>query len=78
MAYAEVVRLVRAAVEGDCYPLSPRANRQEYPGEAGAGVLEHAVAPYPAPRPSAEPSLLLSCEAAALNRTWNDQTTLSW
>ena len=57
--YAEVVRLVRAALDGDRYPLSPRAKRlKSIMAKLDQASLEHAVVPYPAPRPSAEPSLL--------------------
>ena len=57
--YAEVVRLVRAAIDGDRYPLSPRAKRlKSILEKLEPGSVERAVAPYPAPRPSAEPSLL--------------------
>jgi len=35
--YAEVVRLVRAAIDGDRYPLSPRAKRLRRHAEAGIG-----------------------------------------
>jgi hypothetical protein len=57
--YAEVVRLVRAAIDGDRYPLSPRAKRlKSILAKLAPASLEHAVVPYPPPRPSAERSLL--------------------
>ena len=56
--YAEIVRLVRAAIDSDPYVLSPRVQRLK-------GILAKldpapsaTVTPYPAPRPSAEPSHL--------------------
>src|ERR1051325_3564999 len=57
--YAEIVRLVRAAIDGDRYPLSPWAKRlksilAKLDPEAGRA----AAIPYPPPLPSAEPSLL--------------------
>jgi len=51
--YAEIVRLVRAAIDGDRYPLSPRMLAKLDP-EAGRA----AAIPYPPPLPSAEPSLV--------------------
>jgi hypothetical protein len=57
--YAEVVRLVRAAIDGDRYPLSPRAKRlKSILTKLDPAPHEHAVVRYPAPRPSAKRSLL--------------------
>ena len=56
--YAEIVRLVRAAIDGERYVLSPRVKRLKRilaklnPAPSGT------VTPYPAPRASAEPSFL--------------------
>ena len=56
--YAEVVRLVRSAIDGERYVLSPRVKRLK----SILAKLDPAplatVMPYPAPRPSAEPSFL--------------------
>jgi hypothetical protein len=53
--YAEIVRLVSSAIDGERYVLSSRVKRilaklNPAPSET--------VTPYPAPRPSAEPSFL--------------------
>ena len=57
--YAEVVRLVRTAVDSDRYPLSPRAKRlKSILAKLDPGCAECAVMPYPAPKRSAEPSFL--------------------
>ena len=57
--YAEVVRLVRTAIDGDRYPLSPRAKRlKSIVAKLEPGSTERTVTPYPAPRPSERPSLL--------------------
>ena len=51
--YAEIVRLVRAAIDGDRYPLSIRPKRLK------SILAKLNPAPSaPAPRPSAEPSFL--------------------
>jgi hypothetical protein len=53
----EVARLLRQAIDGDRYPLSPRVRRWK----AMLATIEPPVArpiPFPAPRPSAEPSFL--------------------
>ena len=54
--YAEIVRLVRSAIDGERYVLSPRVKRLK-------NILAKldpapSATPYPAPRPSAEPSFL--------------------
>jgi hypothetical protein len=57
--YAEIVRLVRAAIEGDRYPLSPRVKRlKSILAKVEPAAGKPAVVPYPAPKPAAEPSLL--------------------
>jgi hypothetical protein len=56
--YAEIVRLVRAAIDGDRYPLSVRAKRLKSILAKLDPAPSATVTPYPAPRPSAEPSLL--------------------
>jgi hypothetical protein len=57
--YAEVARLVRAAIDGDRYPLSPRVARLKgIVAKLEPACIERTVTPYPPPRPSAEPSLL--------------------
>ena len=57
---AELVRLVRDAIAGERYFLSPRMKRLKsllaWLDPASADTS--AVTPYPAPRPSGEPSLL--------------------
>jgi hypothetical protein len=53
--YAEIVRLVRAAIDGDRYPLSPRSRRLK---SILAKLDPEAERPYPPPLPSAEPSFL--------------------
>ena len=55
--YAEVVRLVRSAIEGDRYPFSSRARRLR----AILDKLELPAPkplPFPAPKPSGKPSLV--------------------
>jgi hypothetical protein len=56
--YAEIVRLVRAAIDGDRYPLSVRARRLKSILAKLDPAPSATVTPYPAPRPSAEPSFL--------------------
>ena len=57
---AELVRLVRDAIAGERYFLSPRMTRLKSPLAwlDPASAEKPADTPYPAPRPSAEPSLL--------------------
>ena len=58
--YAEIVRLVRAAIDSDLYVLSPRVKRLK----SILAMLDDPEAerptaiPYPPPLPSAQPSLL--------------------
>ena len=57
--YAEVVRLVRVAIDGDQYALSPRVKRlKSILAKLDPGSVERAVAPYPAPKPAGTPSFL--------------------
>ena len=52
----ELLALLRQAIDGDRYPLSPRVRRWK----RMLAKLDPtpAVTPYPAPKPSGEPSLL--------------------
>jgi len=57
--HAELVRLLRDAIAADRYFLAPRAKRlKSIVAKLEPTSTERAVAPYPPPRPSAEPSLL--------------------
>src|SRR3954453_4233364 len=56
--YAEIVRLVRSAIDGDRAPLSVREKRLKGIVTKRDPALSATVTPYPAPRPSAEPSHL--------------------
>jgi len=56
--YAEIVRLVRAAIDGERYVLSPRVKRLKSILAKLNPAPSATVTPYPAPRPSAEPSHL--------------------
>jgi hypothetical protein len=56
--YAEVVRLVRSAIDGERYVLSPRVKRLKSMLAKLDPAPSATVTPYPAPRPSAEPSFL--------------------
>ena len=56
--YAEVVRLVRSAIDGDRFPLSARAKRLKTILAKLDLEPKPAVIPYPPPLPSAEPSFL--------------------
>ena len=57
--YAEVVRLVRNAIDGDPYVLSPRVKRLKIIlAKLNPEAERPAAIPYPPPLPSAEPSLL--------------------
>jgi hypothetical protein len=57
--YAEVLRLVRSAIDGDRYPLSPRSKRLKITlAKLDPEAERPAAIPYPPPLPSAEPSLL--------------------
>ena len=56
---AELVRLVRDAIAADRYFLAPRAKRlKSILAKLDPASTERTVMPYPALRPSAEPSLL--------------------
>jgi hypothetical protein len=54
----EVVRLVRAAIDADHYVLSSRVKRLKSILAKLDRAPSATVTPYPAPRPSAEPSHL--------------------
>jgi hypothetical protein len=54
----ELVRLLREAIAGERYFLSPRAKRLKSILAKLDPEPAPAVTPYPPPRPSAEPSLL--------------------
>ena len=55
---AEVVQTIRA-IDGDRYPLSVRAKRlKSILAKLNPPAPSATVTPYPAPRPSAEPSFL--------------------
>ena len=56
--YAEIARLVRSAIDGERYVLSPRVKRLRSILAKLDPAPSAAVTPYPAPRPSAETSLL--------------------
>ena len=57
--YAEIVRLVRSAIDGDGYPLSPQVKRLKSNLAKLDPQAERPTAiPYPPPLPSAEPSFL--------------------
>src|SRR5215475_11971323 len=56
--YAEVVRLVRNAIDGDRFPLSARTKRlKSILEKLDPASVQPAVTPYPAPKPAGEPSL---------------------
>jgi hypothetical protein len=55
---AELVALLRQAVDGDGYPLSPRVRRRKPILEKLAPLAALPGEAYPAPRRSAEPSHL--------------------
>ena len=56
--YAEIVRLVRSAIDAERYVLSPRVKRLKSILAKLDPAPSATVTPYPAPRPSAEPSFL--------------------
>src|SRR5438477_11404999 len=56
--YAEIARLVRSAIDGERYVLSPRVKRLKSILAKLDPAPSATVTPYPAPRPSAEPSFL--------------------
>ena len=55
---AEVVQTIRATIDGDRYPLSVRAKRLKSILAKLDPAPSATVTPYPASRPSAEPSFL--------------------
>src|SRR5205823_13925968 len=55
---AEVLQAIRAAIDGDRYVLSPRVKRLKSILAKLDPAPSAMVTPYPAPRPSAEPSFL--------------------
>ena len=55
---AEVVQTIRAAIDGDRYPLSVRGKRLKSILTKLDPAPSATVTSYPAPRPSAAPSLL--------------------
>ena len=56
---AEFVQTIRAAIDGDRYPLSGRAKRlKSILAKLDPGSVERAVTPYPAPKPAGTPSFL--------------------
>ena len=56
--YAEIVRIVRSAIDGERYVLSPRVKRLKSTLVKLDPAPSATVTPYPAPCPSAEPSFL--------------------
>ena len=56
--YAEIVRLVRSAIDAERYVLSPRVKRLKSILAKLDPAPSATVTPYPPPRPSAEPSHL--------------------
>jgi hypothetical protein len=57
--YAEIVRLVRAAIDGDPYVLSPRGKRlKSILAKLDPEAERPTAIPYPPPPPSAQPSFL--------------------
>ena len=55
---AEALQAIRAAIDGERYVLSPRVKRLKSILAKLDPAPSATVAPYPAPRPSAEPSHL--------------------
>jgi hypothetical protein len=56
---AELVRVVRQAIDGDGYPLSPRIKRlKSILAKLNPASIERAAAPHPPPKPSGTPSLV--------------------
>ena len=59
LAFSDLAGLVREAITNERYFLSPRMNRlKSLLAKLDPASAERTVTPYPAPRPSAEPSLL--------------------
>jgi hypothetical protein len=57
--YAEIVRLVRSAIDGERYVLSPRVKRlKRILAKLDPEAERPTAIPYPPPRPSAAPSFL--------------------
>ena len=57
--YAEIVRLVRSAIDGERYVLSPRVKRlKSILAKLDPASAERAVTPFPPPKPSGTPSLV--------------------
>jgi hypothetical protein len=54
----EMARLLRQAIDGDRYPLSPRVRRWKAMLSKLDPPATSRPVPYPAPKPSGEPSLL--------------------
>jgi hypothetical protein len=56
---AELVRVVRAAIDGDRYVLSPRVKRlKSVLAKLDPASVERPVVRHPPPRPSGQPNLL--------------------
>jgi len=56
---AELVRLIRDAIDGDRYFMSPRVRRlKSILSKVDPASVEHVGTPYPAPKSPSEPSLL--------------------
>ena len=55
---AELLRLLRQAIDGDRYPLSPRVRRWKGMLTKLDPPTPAAPIPYPVPKPPGEPSLL--------------------
>ena len=58
--HTELVRLLRDAIAGERYLLSPRMKRLKSLLAWLDPSAEPTVTPYPAPKPAGEPSLLLT------------------
>jgi hypothetical protein len=57
--YAEIVRLVRSAIDGERYVLSPQVKRlKSILAKLDPQAERPTAIPYPPPLPSAEPSFL--------------------
>src|SRR5438477_2226461 len=57
--YAEVVRLVRSAIDAERYVLSPRVKRlKSILAKLDPASAERTVTPFPPPKPSGTPSLV--------------------
>src|SRR5438270_13653367 len=73
----EMARVLRQLIAGDGYPLSPRVRRWK----AMLGKLDPPATsppvPYPAPKPSGEPSLLYRKLKGGGQRGWPDRSDLA-